>query len=129
VPAGDPFTSSERLGIDRAVASASAQSGTRFSVYVGPLDDGRASAERLHEQLGDRRDDAVLVAVDPAGRTLEIVTGKRAARAVDDHACALGALTMTSAFATGDLAGGIRQGVLQLAEHARQPRMLHVHQP
>jgi hypothetical protein len=32
---------------------------------------------------------------------------------------------MQSAFAAGDLVGGITRGVLMLAEHARKPRMLH----
>ncbi len=129
MPAGEPFGTSERLEIERAVATATAQSGTRFSVYVGALSEGRATAEKLHADLGPGRDDAVLVAVDPGGRAVEIVTGVRAAKTVDDHACALGALTMTSAFANGDLVGGIRNGVLQLAEHARQPRTLHQDQP
>ena len=46
------------------------------------------------------------VAVDPAARALEIVTGPGARRYLDDRACALGALTMTSQLVTGDLAGG-----------------------
>jgi hypothetical protein len=129
VPGGDAIGPAQRLEIERAVANASAQSGTRFTVYVGALPGGRAEAEQLHARTGADRDDVVLVAVDPGARSLEIVTGSRASTAVDDHACALGALTMTSAFANGDLVGGIRNGVLQLAEHARQPRTLHQDQP
>jgi hypothetical protein len=32
---------------------------------------------------------------------------------------------MKSAFAAGDLVGGITQGVQQLAEHARHPQVRH----
>jgi hypothetical protein len=37
----------------------------------------------------------------------------------------LAVLTMQSAFATGDLVGGIVQCVQQLAEHARRPQVRH----
>ena len=40
----------------------------------------------------------------------------------------LAVLSMQSAFAAGDLVGGITAGVLQLAEHARRPTMLHTEQ-
>ncbi len=63
--------------------------------------------------------------VDPAHRRLEILTGATAARSLDDRATALGAMSMTSSFAAGDLAGGIVAGLHTLAEHARQPRTLH----
>ena len=129
MPAGEAFTTGERLEIRRALDTAAAQCGLRFSLFVGALEQGRDSATRLHEALGADRDSTVLVAVDPGGRSLEIVTGTRAAQSLDDRTCALGALSMTSAVVGGDLVGGIRTGVLQLAEHARQPRTLHTDQP
>lgn len=129
MPAGEAFTTAEKLDIRRAIDSASATCGLRFSVFVGTLEQGRASALLLHEALGDDRDSAVLVAVDPGARRLEIVTGDTAAGQLDDQACALGALTMTSAFSGGDLVGGLRNGLLQLAEKARAPRSLHGNQP
>jgi len=46
-------------------------------------------------------------------------------RDLDDSEVRLAALSMQTAFAAGDLVGGIKQGVLMLAEHARKPRMLH----
>jgi hypothetical protein len=33
---------------------------------------------------------------------------------------------MQSAFAAGDLVGGITRGLRQLAEHARRPQLRHV---
>ena len=67
----------------------------------------------------------MLVAVDPAARRLEIVTGGEVRRRLDDRSCALAAVSMTSAFEAGDLAGGIGHGVRSLAEHARTPPTLH----
>lgn len=114
----------------RAIRLARRESRLPVSVYVGTLEgDSRASALRLHGALGDAAAATVLVAVDPGARRLEIVTGTQVGRRLDDRAAALAAMTMTSAFQAGDLAGGISSGVLALAEHARVPRSLHTDQP
>lgn len=110
----------------RAIRLARQQSELPVSVYVGALDgDSRDAALRLHSALGQGAADTVLVAVDPGARRVEVVTGGVARRRVDDRAAALAAMTMTSAFQAGDLAGGISSGVLALAEHAHTPRSLH----
>ena len=75
--------------------------------------------------LGPDADRAVVILIDPAQRRLEILTGGTAARYLDDRATALGAMSMTSSFTAGDLAGGIVAGLHTLAEHARHPRTLH----
>jgi uncharacterized membrane protein YgcG len=61
---------------------------------------------------------AVLLLVAPEARRLEIVTSPAAARRVPDHAARLAALAMTSSFGVGDIAGGITEGVRQLAQAA-----------
>lgn len=104
-------------------------SGLRYSVYVGETaGDTRAHARRLHAAL-DRAAETVLVAVDPAAKRLEIVTGSEARTRLDDRACALAGLSMSSAFAAGDLAGGLAGGLQMLADHARRPRTLHLDTP
>lgn len=120
MPAGEAFSPRQRDDIERAVRFAAQESGLPVAVYVGPLEEGgpRRSAERLHAAL-DEPADSVLVAVDPASRHLEIVTGAEARHRVDDRASGLAGISMTSAFAAGDLAGGIVTGVRMLAEHAR----------
>jgi Domain of unknown function (DUF5130) len=129
VPAGDAFTARQREEIVRAIDTAREGSGLTYSVFVGGLDgDTRAAARRLHAAL-DHSNDAVLVAVDPGGRRLEIVTGPASGKLLDDRACALAAVSMTSSFAAGDLAGGITRGVLMLGEHARHPKTLHMDTP
>jgi uncharacterized membrane protein YgcG len=87
-------------------------------VYVGDLDEPvRAHAEKMHGQLADPAR-SVLVAVSPNQRVLEIVTGAVARRRLPDRAAKLAALSMTAAFAGGDLAGGLVAGLAQLADHA-----------
>jgi len=63
----------------------------------------------------------VLLLVDPAARIVEVVTGVEARRSLDDTEVSLAVMNMQSAFAAGDLVGGVKAGVLQLAEHARRP--------
>lgn len=126
MPAGEAFSSRQQDDIVRAIRLARQQGDLPVSVYVGALDgDSRAAARRLHAALGSEAARFVLVAVDPGARRVEIVTGAEARRRLDDRAAALGAMTMTSAFQAGDLAGGISSGILTLAEQARTPRSLH----
>ena len=119
VPAGDGFTDSQRHEVDRAVRHAEMLSRLEFSVFVGRSEgESRPFAERLHGAL-TTPDRSVLVLVDPGARLLEVVTGADARRSLDDAQVRLALLTMQTAFAEGDLVGGITRGVHQLAEHAR----------
>ncbi len=123
--AGEAFTAAERHEIDKAIRDAETMCRYEFSVYVGAADqESRPFAERLHAALvAPAR--SVLVLVDPAARIVEIVTGAEARRVLDDAEVKLATLSMQTAFAAGDLVGGIKAGVLQLAEHARRPTLLH----
>jgi uncharacterized membrane protein YgcG len=112
-----PFTDAQIREISRACATASAETGLHFSVYIGAVDaDVRDHAERLHAALGPLAARAVLVAVAPGDRQLEIVTGRESARRLSDRACALAALSMTTAFSGGDLVGGVVTGLRMLSE-------------
>ena len=123
--AGDAFSASERHEIDKAIRDAETMCRYEFSVFVGAAEqEARPFAERLHASLvAPAR--SVLVMVDPAARIIEVVTGAEARRVLDDAEVKLATLSMQSAFAAGDLVGGIKAGVLQLAEHARRPTLLH----
>jgi uncharacterized membrane protein YgcG len=130
VPAGEAFSTRQQDEIVRAIRLAKRESQLPVSVYVGTLDgDSRATALQLHGALGAEAPATVLVAVDPGARRVEIVTGTEVRRRLDDRSAGLAAMTMTSAFQAGDLAGGISSGVLALAEHANVPRSLHTDQP
>ncbi len=126
MPVGDPVSPAQRTAIAQAVASAEATSGLLVRVHIGALPDGRASAERLLSESGASAVETVLVAVDPASRSLEIVTGARAAAVLSDRTCGLASLAMTSSFAAGDLVGGLRAGLQLIADHARSPRTPHL---
>lgn len=123
--AGDAFTAAQRHEIDKAIRDAETACRVEFSVFVGRSEgETRPFAERLHSTLV-APDRSVLVLVDPAARLLEVVTGTEAHRVLGEDEVRLAVLTMQSAFAVGDLVGGITRGVQQLAEHARRPLLRH----
>jgi uncharacterized membrane protein YgcG len=114
-----PFTDGQLREISHACSTASAECGLHFSVYVGAVEgDIREHAERLHAALGPIASRGALILIAPGDRQLEIVTGKESARRLSDRACALAALSMTTAFAGGDLVGGIVTGLRMLSEAA-----------
>jgi hypothetical protein len=122
---GEGFSSDQRYEIDRAIRAAETVCRFEFSVYVGAAD-GEAGpfAQRLHASLvAPSR--SVLIMVDPASRLLEIVTGSVVRRDLPDDAVRLAAVAMESAFVEGDLVGGIKRGLAQLASAARKPATLH----
>jgi len=113
-----PFTTRQLLRLDEALRVADQQTGLTFSVYIGDLDEPvRETAEKLHRQL-NASNRAVLVAVSPDQRKLEIVTGNEARKRISDRDAKLAALSMAASFAGGDLAGGVLAGLDQLASHA-----------
>jgi hypothetical protein len=114
-----PFKSSQLSRIDEALTLASRETGLTFSVYVGPLPgDSRATANAMFERLAADHRSPVLVAVSPAQRRLEIVTGGVSADRIPNRIAALAALTMRASFTSGDLTGGIVNGLRQLADGA-----------
>lgn len=123
------FNSSERYRIDEAIRQAELVSRFEFSVFVGRVDgEPRAFATQLHNRLvAPPR--SILILLDPAARVLEIVTGGEVRRNITDREVELVALNMQSMFAAGDLVGGLRRGIQELADHATAPLTLHAEQP
>lgn len=139
MPGGDPYalsaqadvsplSAAQRADLQRVVQQARTISGFGFGVFVGPLAAGRASAIEQHALLPDPAS-AVLVAVDPAARSIEIVTGVNTMAALHARACEFAVLSMKSCFVNDDLVGGVREGVNLLAQHARHPRAMNLDEP
>lgn len=122
------FSFRELARLDEALTMSSRETGLRFTLYVGDLGSPtRARAEELHAYSGGNTAEAVLIAVSPGQRVVEIVTGSAAARRLPDRACALSVLSMTTAFAGGDLVGGIVNGLRQMSDQAGRPSALRKH--
>ncbi|HET9186666.1 MAG TPA: DUF5130 family protein [Acidothermaceae bacterium] len=128
MPVGDAFTQRQADQIRQALASARAETGLLFSVYIGSVDgEVRDHALQLHASLGDDAAIAVLTFIEPEARRVEIVTGAVARRSLDDRAAALASLSMSTSFAGGDLAGGILSGIRMMAQSAAKPPVAHQH--
>jgi hypothetical protein len=114
-----PFKPAQLARIDEALTLASRETGLLFSVYVGDLgESSRATAEAMFATLAGRHHAPVLVAISPAQRRLEIVTGGESAHRIPNRIAGLAALAMRGSFANGDLTGGIVTGLRQLADAA-----------
>jgi hypothetical protein len=114
-----PFTPRQLARLDEALTMASRETGIYFTLYVGTLEiPTRGHAERLHARLGGIALRSVLVAFSPGQRVLEIVTGIESAIRLPDRSCALAVLSMTAAFGTGDLTGGVVNGLRMLSDQA-----------
>lgn len=122
------LSKADRNQVERVVQVARDICGYEFGVLVGDLPAGRESAQSVHAGM-DNPDSAVLVAIDSVRRTMDVVTGGRVRRNLDDQACEFALLALRSHLQVDDLVGGIRDCVMLLAEHARAPRTLHMDEP
>lgn len=116
------FSYQELARLDEALTMSSRETGLRFTLYIGDLGrQTRLRAEELHSLSGGNTSEAVLIAISPGQKVVEVVTGAAAARRMPDRACALAVLSMTTTFANGDLIGGIVGGLRQLSDQAGHP--------
>ncbi|MFI5588108.1 DUF5130 family protein [Amycolatopsis sp. NPDC051758] len=109
-PAG-PFTTRQLARLDEALTFASRETGLDFSLYLGELgEDSRSTAEKLHATTADPAN-AVLIAVSPGERKIEIVTGKLAYQRLPDRGAKLAVASMVASFKEGDLVRGLVNGL------------------
>lgn len=117
-PSG-PFSTRQLARLDEALTLASRETGLDFSIYLGELgDDSRTQAEALHTQLGESADNAVLIAVSPGERVVEVVTGSEAMHRLPDRGAKLAVMSMVASFKEGDLIGGLVSGLRMMADQA-----------
>ena len=121
-PAGgndQPLSTTQLELLDDVIREAERFTGLRFSTYLGDLSSNtRAYAEGLLAGLGADAPSAVLLAVSPGQRVVEVVTGPEAARRVSDRAARLAVLAVVSSCTDGDISGALVTGVRILADQA-----------
>ncbi len=122
--ATSPFSTRQLSRLDEALTFSARATGIDFSVYLGELGaESRARAEELLSSTGDGAADAVLIAVSPAERVVEVVTGTHAQRRVSDRAARLAVMAMVASFRDSDLIDGLLGALRMLADQAGpQPR-------
>ncbi len=121
-PAGEadqPLTTTQLELLDDVITEAERITGLRFSVFLGDLGENPgASARSLLSGLGQDARSAVLLAVSPGQRVVEVVTGAESIRRVSDRAAKLAVLAVSASCNDGDVAGALVTGVRILADQA-----------
>ncbi len=113
-----PFTPVQLARLDEALTFTSRDTGLRFSVYLGDLgDDPTARAAELHGRL-EGAAEAVLVAVSPEQRIVEVLTGAEARVRLPDRGAKLAVMSMVASFRESELLGGLLAGLRMLADQA-----------
>ncbi len=113
-----PFTPVQLARLDEALTFTSRDTGLRFSVYLGDLGaDPAARAAEMHGQL-EGAAEAVLVAVSPEQRIVEVLTGSEARVRLPDRGAKLAVMSMVASFRESDLLGGLLSGLRMLADQA-----------
>ncbi|HEU5111001.1 MAG TPA: DUF5130 family protein [Micromonosporaceae bacterium] len=116
-----PFSTPQLSRLDEALTLSSRSTGLHFSVYLGDLGaDTRAGAEALHATDPATAAESVLIAVSPAQRRVEIITGAESSRRLPDRACNLAVMSMVASFKEGDLIGGLVSALRMLSDQAGQ---------
>ncbi|MFW6776136.1 DUF5130 family protein [Nocardioides sp. CPCC 205120] len=122
VAGGEVFSKHDRQQVDATIRAAEQLCRFEFSVYVGHVNgDPRSFATQLHNSLVVPSK-SILIMVDPTERVLEIVTGGKVRVVLDDTVVLRTVAAMQSAFADGDVVGGINRGITHLAEAAKAGR-------
>lgn len=126
-PEAEAFSPQQLARIDEAMMLASRSTGLRFNVYVGDLgEDPVARTGELHAGV-EGAADAVLIAVSPGQRFVEVLTGHDARVRLPDRSAKLAIMSMVASFKEGDLLGGLLSGLRMLADQAgRHAPIQHV---
>ena len=106
-----PFPTMDLVRLDDALTYGSRESRARLAVYIGDL--GTDTAARAREILADvpTPNDAVLLAVSPNQRAIEVVYGAEVKGRGAGSVAPLGVAAAASAFKDGELIDGLVSAV------------------
>lgn len=117
-----PFSTEQLARLDEALTLASRDTGLLFAIYLGDLGSRPEAAAAEYQSTLDSPDTAVLVAVSPAQRVVEVVTGAEAKLRLPDRGAKLAVMSMVASFKESDLFGGLLSGLRMLADQAGHRR-------
>ncbi|MEV0357639.1 DUF5130 domain-containing protein [Nocardia sp. NPDC050697] len=110
-----PFSDHERVALDNALTEATRATGVRFTVFIGDLGgDPAAGADALLPTVPDA-ERAVLIAVSPNDRAIEVRSGHEIEDRANDRVCQLGVTAASSSFRQGQLIDGLVSAVRVMA--------------
>ena len=116
-----PFAVDDLVTLDDALKFGSRSSKTRFAVYIGSLgDDTAATAREILAQV-PTPDNAVLLAVSPNQRAIEVVYGSKLKGRGIETVAPLGVSAAATAFREGNLMDGLISAVRVLSAGVSRP--------
>lgn len=116
-----PFSIKERVALDEALKWGSRASKARFAVFIGDL--GADTAAEASKILGrvPTPNDAVLLAVSPNQRAIEVVYGEGVRGRGAESAAPLGVAAAASAFQEGNLIDGLVSAIRVMSAGIARP--------
>ena len=121
LPGQYPFTTTDLMSLDNALTYGSRQSKTRFAVYIGDL--GEDTAARARTLLADvpTPNNAVLLAVSPNQRAIEVVYGADLRGRGVESAAPLGVSAAAAGFREGNLIDGLISAIRVMSAAISRP--------
>ncbi len=121
LPSQYPFATMDLVALDNALSSASFQSKARFAVYIGELGaDATARAQQILAEVPSP-DNAVLLAVSPDERAIEVVYGTELLGRGAESAAPLGVSAAASSFRQGELMDGLVSAIRVMSAGIARP--------
>ena len=121
LPGQYPVPTLELMALDSALTNASRQSKARFAVYVGDLGADTAASARAVLADVPTPNNAVLLAVSPDQRAIEVVYGADVRGRGAETAAPLGVSAAASAFREGNLIDGLISAVRVMSAGIARP--------
>ena len=121
MPGHYPFTTLDLVALDNALTNATRQSKARFAVYVGDM--GGDTATRAQRILADvpTPNNAVLLAVSPDQRAIEVVYGADVRGRGVESAAPLGVSAAAAGFKAGNLIDGLVSAIRVISAGISRP--------
>lgn len=116
-----PFSIKERVELDEALKWGSRASKARFAVYIGDLGAPTAAAARAILAKVPTPNEAVLIAVSPNQRVIEVVYGAGLQGRGAEAVAPLGVAAAASAFQEGNLIDGLVSAVRVMSAGIARP--------
>ena len=116
-----PFATMDLIKLDDALTHGSRQSKARFAIYVGDL--GSDPASRAREILADvpTPNNAVLLAVSPDQRSIEVIYGADVRGRGVESTAPLGVSAAAAAFREGNLIDGLISAIRVMSAGISRP--------
>ncbi len=121
LPSRYPFSTMDLVSLDDALTYGSRQSKARFAVYIGDLGaDTTAGAQRILADV-PTPDNAVLLAVSPDQRAIEVVYGADVRGRGAESAAPLGVSAAAAGFRQGNLIDGLVSAIRVMSAGISRP--------